>query len=181
MFNMSEQSLLIGISQLAIVFSGLISVFIIFAARDGKFVPAERQHVRGLLISSFPAVIASLTPFAFQAYGAPEAWIWKGSAIVMLAFGIPMSVENFMHYLKLSKADKKENGYAHAIFSFVLNFIIGTQFVLTAFGVAAKANYIVAILLTLLTGISSFVTFAWHRFLRVHETLPPAQSHDPTS
>ena len=49
---MQEQQLLIGLSELAIVFSGLISVFIVFAARDGQFVPAERQHVRGLLLSA---------------------------------------------------------------------------------------------------------------------------------
>ena len=166
---MQEQSLLIGLSQLAIVFSGLISVFIIFAARDGHFAPAERQHVRGLLMSSFPAVIASLMPFAFILYGAADTWVWQGSAILMLLLGVPMSAENFVHYLRLSKTDKKENGYVHAIFAFGLNFAIGALFTLSAFGIAAKANYIVSILLILLIGISSFVTFAAHRFLSTRE------------
>ena len=164
---MNEQAILIGLSHLGIVFAGLISVFIIFAARDGEFPPPERQHVRGLILTSFPVVIGSMLPFAFFLYGASDTVVWRGSGTIAFVLGTIMSVENFLTYLKMSKSDKKENGYAHAITAFGLNFVAGVMLAMASLGIAAKANYIVALMVILLIGVSSFVTFAAHRFLGV--------------
>ena len=162
---MHEQAILIGLSHLGIVFAGLISVFIIFAARDGEFPPPERQHIRGLILTSFPVVIGSMLPFAFFLYGASEMLMWQGSSAIAFVLGSAMSMENFLSYLKMSKSDKKENGYVHATIAFGLNIVAGIMFGLASFGVAAKANYIVALMVILLIGVSSFITFAAHRFL----------------
>lgn len=163
---MNEQAILIGLGHLGIVFAGLISVFMIFAARDGGFRPAERQHIRGLILTSFPVVVGSLLPLVFDLYGASKEMTWQGSSIIAFIFGIAMSIENLVHYLKLPRNEKKENGYVHAGIAFGLNGVAGVMLGFASFGVAAKANYIVFLMVLLLIGVSSFVTFAAHRFLK---------------
>ena len=163
---MEYENLLIGLSQIGMIFAGLISVFIIFEAREGKFPPHERMHISGLVLSCIALLICSLTPFVFFVYGFQDQILWRASASVGIFGCICTSYFGLTPYLRLSPEERKLNGYFHAATVFAAAGAILVVFVLAAIGKAPAGNYITGTLLIVAIGLSSFGTFAHKRFVK---------------
>ncbi|MEL7545463.1 MAG: hypothetical protein AAGJ84_02355 [Pseudomonadota bacterium] len=163
---MEHESLLIGLSQIGMIFAGLISVFIIFAAKDGEFPPHEQMHISGLVLSCAALLIASLSPFAFFVYGLDGQLLWRVAAGFSLACCVILSFYGLTPYLKLSAEERKLNGYFHAVTVFGLVGVISILYALAAIGRASSGNYILGTLLIVPIGMSTFTTFAFKRFIR---------------
>lgn len=163
---MEHETLLIGLSQIGMIFAGLISVFIIFAAKDGEFPPHEKMHVGGLVVSCAALLIASLSPFSFFVYGLDGDLLWRAAAGFSITWCVILSYYGLAPYLKLSPEERKLNGYFHAVTVFGLVAVIATLYTLAIIGHAPAGNYILGTLLIVPIGMSSFGTFAHKRFIR---------------
>lgn len=161
---MEHETLLIGLSQIGMIFAGLISVFIIFTAQDGAFASHEKMHVRGLVISCAALLITSLSPFAFFVYGVNDQMLWRVSAGFALFCSVIISFFVVPPYLKLSPEERKLNGYFHAAIVLGLEGVIALLLVLAIIGHAPAGNYILATMLIVPIGMSSFISFAYKRF-----------------
>lgn len=163
---MEHEALLIGLSQIGMIFAGFISVFLIFASKDGAFAPHEKMHISGLVLSCAALLFASLSPFALHVYGLNGQALWRAAACCGLACCFVVSFFGLTPYWKLTPEERKLNGYVHAATVFGM---VGAIIVLYAFAIAGRSpagNYIVGTLLIVPIGMSSFGTFAYKRFIR---------------
>ncbi|HEV7693574.1 MAG TPA: hypothetical protein VGO52_22255 [Hyphomonadaceae bacterium] len=81
---MEAESLLIGMAQIAITIAGFAAVAGSLAARnqEGRL-DADRLVI--MLIYSMFALIAALAPISLSLFGVSEEWVWRGSAMFILA------------------------------------------------------------------------------------------------
>jgi len=160
---MSEEALLIGISQLAAVFAGFISIFMAFVQTGEKFSPADGVRARVIIYSSFVIVLAALLPMVIAALGASEPNAWRMAAVIYTAIGVLISFDIFRIRRALKQASVNSFESASSILSRLLNvamFVIG---LVVAFGLAGGGFYILLLTMNLTLAAISFIAFVTNR------------------
>jgi hypothetical protein len=162
---MREEELLLGISQLGAVFAGFVSIFLVFAKKDGRFSPADSLRVRSIIHSGFSVVFGALVPFIFWSYEFGERQIWLYSAIVFVFAGGLVSSDIARNMLAIKGDSRKDlrGGSTFAAWSLgVIAFVLAVSIIA---GYAGAANYILALIAILAIAMINFVTIALRRLL----------------
>jgi len=83
---MSEASLLETTAEVSVAFTGFIGIFLVLAARDGRFAAGDAFMIRLIVICSiFPVFFAAL-PLVLHALGMAGAPLWRlASGVIAVA------------------------------------------------------------------------------------------------
>ena len=162
---MPDAELLIGLSQLGIGFAGFISIFMVFARRDGKFSTLDSIFVRAILVSSFLIAVGALVPLVVAGFTLPPADVWQYSAIAILLVSLLPTSNSVRKYLALAKGDRANIGVLFSLLAWGLSALIVILYAVVAFGMAGRAWYILALNLNIGLVMVTFATFAIRRLL----------------
>ena len=162
---MIEEGVLLGISQIGATFAGFIAIFLIFARRDGRFSPADGLRIRALIYASLLIVIGALLPLLLHAYGAAEAQLWRGSAALYFAAGVPASIDAARRHLSMTQQDRREVGLLHSVVSWGLNLVVVAILGSLVLGYGSVGNYVLALVLTIAIVMANFVTLSLKNLL----------------
>lgn len=80
---MEEASLLETTAEVSVAFAGFIGIFLVLAARDGRFPPAESFAIRLIVICSVAPVFFAVLPLILDSLGLSGAMLWRTSAILV--------------------------------------------------------------------------------------------------
>lgn len=162
---MREEAILIGFSQLGLVFAGFISIFLVFAKRDGRFSPADALRVRSIIYASFMVVLGALAPIVLSAYDISGEMAWRAGAAIFIGVGVISTIDAARRHLAMTRDDRAEVGIAHSVVSWGLNIVLTAVMVGIVFGLGGAANYILSLTLLLAIAASNFITIALQRLL----------------
>lgn len=160
---MQEEAILIGISQLAAVFSGFIAMFIAFVQAGEKLPPNDGFRARIIIFSSFAVVLASLLPLVIAQYGVSAALVWRIATAIYLAFGIVITVDLYRRLARMPDKGKSlplVGRIATRIVTLAM-FFLGIA-ILAGFG--GGKVYITMLVCNLSLAAMSFTAFAVERF-----------------
>lgn len=77
---MNEYSLLETTAEVSVAFAGFIGIFLVLAAKDGRFPPAESFQIRLIVICSIAPVFFAVLPLIFDSLGARGPMLWRVSS-----------------------------------------------------------------------------------------------------
>lgn len=66
-------------------FTGFIGIFLVLAAREGRFVPADSFVIRLIVICSIGPVFFAVLPLVLDLLGLSGPWLWRISSMAVLA------------------------------------------------------------------------------------------------
>lgn len=163
---MAATEQLVLLAQLGATFSGLLSIFLIFARGGGRFSPADSLRVRSIILSSFYVVFFALAPLALRLLGWEEVTVWRVASALAALGAIPTGANVARSQLRLSRAERAHVGRIHSLVAWGLFLLAG---VLIGSNVVAAepgpALYVLALCCGLGIGASNFVTIAFQRLL----------------
>ncbi|MEE9380039.1 MAG: hypothetical protein V3V03_01410 [Hyphomonadaceae bacterium] len=162
---MQEEELLIGISQLGIGFAGFISIFMVFARRDGTFSAPDSIFVRAIIVSSFLIAAGALTPLVVAGFELSTPNIWRYSAISVLVISAVPTTNSVRKQVSLSSEDRAQIGTLFSILVWSLAAAIVVLYGLVAFGIGGGPLYILSLALNIGLVMVTFATFALRRLL----------------
>lgn len=88
---MDGSSLLEMTAEVSVAFTGFIGVFLVLAARDGRFPPAESFQIRLIVICSIAPVFFAVAPLVLHRLGLSGTTLWRvSSSANAIAFGVMM-------------------------------------------------------------------------------------------
>jgi len=77
-----EASLLQTTAEVSVAFTGFIGIFLVLAARDGRFPPDESFQIRLIVVSSVAPVFFAVMPLLLGSVGLSGPTLWRVSSIV---------------------------------------------------------------------------------------------------
>ena len=158
---MAEEGFLIGVAQLGATFVGFVAIFLIFVRKDGRFSPAEALRIRALIYTSLLVVLTSLIP-VMMSFVVSEGALWQISAQLALLLGLISIADVVRAHLAMTKADRAELVLLHAVITYGLALAATALVAALAFGLAAgSAPYVLAVMLTLVSVATTFITLAF--------------------
>lgn len=78
---MTESSLLETTAEVAVAFTGFIGIFLVLAARDGRFPASDAIVIRSIVINSIGPVFYSALPLLLHTLGVSGATLWRISSV----------------------------------------------------------------------------------------------------
>jgi hypothetical protein len=84
---MQEASLLETTAEVSIAFAGFIGVFLILAARDGRFPPGDSFVIRLIVTCSVGPVFLAVMPLILNGLGVSGPQLWRVSSIALTVGG----------------------------------------------------------------------------------------------
>jgi hypothetical protein len=85
---MDAFSLLETTAEVSVAFAGFIGIFLVLAARDGKFPRGDAFQIRLIVLCSVAPVFLSVVPLLLHLLGFAGAMLWRSSsAFVAVCFG----------------------------------------------------------------------------------------------
>ena len=158
---MPEETLLIGMSQLGATFAGFVAIFLIFIRKDGRFPAAEALRIRALIYTSLLVVVTGVAPVG-MAFVVGSDDVWQVSALIALGFGL-LSIAHIMRrHAAMTKEERREIVVLHATVTYGLAMAAAAIVAALGFGwIAGSGWYVVAVMLTLLNVIVTFITLAF--------------------
>ncbi len=162
---MAEETILIGISQLALIFNGFVAIFLVYVRQDGRFSPADSLRIASIIFVGFVALFAALIPLGFWSFGLAASDTWQYSAIVWFVIGLPSTIIIARRQMALSSDDRKEVGYIHTTISWTLNFVSILLIIYIALGFGGAGEYVLALLLMLAIATTNFITISMQKLL----------------
>ncbi len=157
------------IAELGVAFAGFLSIFLVFASRDGRFSRADSLAVLNIVASGFGAAFSALVPIVLHHLGVQPQLLWRLAAGIALCSAVPVS----FYVLRRERRTRTE-GTAEALhpiarivgLSFsLLNFAIFSALVLGVVGSMAPGIYILALVVGLALGAANFISLALNRLL----------------
>lgn len=89
---MAEASLLETTAEVAVAFTGFIGIFLILAARDGRFPDADAFIIRLIVVCSIGPVFFAVLPLILDALGVPGPSLWRASSGIVGVAGAAVVV-----------------------------------------------------------------------------------------
>jgi hypothetical protein len=77
---MDESSLLETTAEVSVAFAGFIGVFLVLAARDGRFPPEDSFQIRLIVVCSVAPVFLSVLPLILHFLGLGGPLLWRLSS-----------------------------------------------------------------------------------------------------
>jgi len=159
---MAEEGFLIGVSQLGAAFAGFVAIFLIFVRKeDGRFSPADALRIRALIYTSLLVVVVGLIPVALS-FVVDDSDLWRTSATLALLVGAIAIVDVARCHAAMSKQDRREIVALHAVVTYGLSFASAGLVAGLALGFnAGSAWYVIALMLTVLSVVTTFITLSF--------------------
>jgi hypothetical protein len=154
------------IAEIGVGFAGFLSIFLIFARRDGRFSPADGVRVRAILLSSFGVIFSALLPLILVHSAMATATVWRVSSLFFLLGSLAMLGQRLR--VRLSKEDLAQVGQLNRVVSWGLSVLSMLLVASNGFGLLgepAALPYLAALALTLGVATSSFVTLAFQKLI----------------
>lgn len=89
---MEESSLLEMTAEVSVAFAGFIGIFLVLAARDGRFPPAESFQIRLIVICSISPVFGAVLPLILHSLGLVGPTLWRVSTAAGAVAGVAVAV-----------------------------------------------------------------------------------------
>jgi len=80
-----ESSLLEMTAEVSVAFTGFIGIFLVLAARDGRFLPVDSFSIRLIVICSIVPVFSAALPLVLDSLGLSGAMLWRISSCAVAA------------------------------------------------------------------------------------------------
>ena len=77
---MDEYSLLETTAEVSMAFAGFIGIFLVLAARDGRFPPVDSFQIRIIVICSVAPVFGAVLPLILESLGLVGPPLWRTSS-----------------------------------------------------------------------------------------------------
>ena len=157
------------IAELGVAFAGFLSIFLVFASRDGRFSRADSLAVLNIVASGFGAAFSALVPIVLHHLGVQPQLLWRLSAGIALCSAVPVG----FYLVRRDRALRAEEGAeAMPLVSRVVGLSLGLLnlaiFSLLALGVLdaiAPGIYLLALVVALVIGAWNFLSLALARLL----------------
>lgn len=162
---MIEQSFLIGLSQLALIFTGFVAIFLIYVRGDGRFSPADSLRIASMIFTGIGLLFAALSPIMFWSLGLAEFQVWQYSALLQVLVGGPTSLFMARRHLKMTAEDRAEVGLIHSAITWSMQLAVSAIFISIALGFGGGGLYIVACMIILALSAINFVTITLQKLL----------------
>jgi hypothetical protein len=83
-----ESSLLETTAEVSVAFAGFIGIFLVLAARDGRFQPGDAFSIRLIVICSVAPVFYAVLPLVLNFLGLTGAMLWRTSSSTIGVAGV---------------------------------------------------------------------------------------------
>jgi hypothetical protein len=83
-----ESSLLETTAEVSVAFTGFIGIFLVLAAREGRFAPADSFVIRLIVICSIGPVFLAVLPLVLSHLGLSGPELWRISSATIVFSGI---------------------------------------------------------------------------------------------
>jgi len=70
-------------AEVAVAFTGFIGIFLVLAARDGRFLASDAVVIRSIVIFSIGSVFYSALPLILHTLGISGATLWRISSVIV--------------------------------------------------------------------------------------------------
>ena len=84
---MDEASLLETTAEVSVAFTGFIGIFLVLAAREGRFSPGDSFVIRLIVVCSIGPVFLAVLPLLLHALGLSSVPLWRASSVATLVAG----------------------------------------------------------------------------------------------
>ena len=154
------------IAELGVGFVGFVSVFLIFARREGGFSPADGYRVRAIVLSALEAVFFALLPLILDLYGLAGTNLWRSASALGLLALIATTVHLGSKQRALSPEARAELvGVAAPWVLAVITCLLYLSNIAAVFHEPTAAPYVAAMVACLAIAALNFVTIAFQRLL----------------
>ena len=151
------------LAEVSVAFAGFISIFLIFARRDGRFEKHDSLRVEAIFTASFMAVFMALAPLALSHSDMSAETIFRitsgmaavGVAVVLTSVGV--------RQFALPAESRKKIGLINNLYAWPVGIFSVASLASIAFGInPAPAELLYNVIIVLMLGIctSNFVTIA---------------------
>ena len=153
---MVNESLLIGLAEVAIAFAGFSGVV---AALSGKtnWSEADRFRFTNLLLISIAAAFFSFLPMIVDSYGLDEVQNRLLVSALLATFSIVLFVNRALKGLQIRRKFGELNTIVASVFAFSLTTIFAAQIVGYFHPEIAAATYVTGVLMLILLAATQFV------------------------
>jgi len=158
------------IAEIGIAFAGFMSIFLVFASRDGRLSPVDSIQVVIIITSGFSTVLNALAPLVLHRLLQDAELALRLSAALTIVIAVLMGIyfaRKFRH-LRVQQGSMEAGsklsqsvGRGGALVIILLQ----ASVVLWAAGSASPGVYLLALLLGLIVGASAFISLAVSRLL----------------
>jgi len=108
---MTDASLLETTAEISVAFTGFIGIFLVLAARDGRFDPADSFMIRLIVICSIAPVFFSALPLVLDALGLSGELLWRASSGVAGLATVMLSVHLLRQVRTLPSGEGRNFNY----------------------------------------------------------------------
>jgi hypothetical protein len=124
-----ESSLLETTAEVSVAFTGFIGIFLVLAARDGRFPAADSFAIRLIVICSIAPVFFAALPLLLYSLGLSGTTLWRVSSLATALAGA-WGVASLVRQLRSLEAGEGRS----LNYGFVFGIIAALSFVVNAVG-----------------------------------------------
>ena len=157
-------------AEVGIAFAGFMSIFLVFASRDGRFSPADSVQVVMIIASGFGTVLNALLPLVLHRLLLDAELALRSGAALSISLSGLMGIyfERVFRQLRVQQG----HGEAGNMLSqsvgrggSLIFLLLQASVVLWAAGSASPGVYLLALLMGLIVGAFAFISLAFSRLL----------------
>ena len=163
---MEQEAFLIGFSQLSLVLTGFVSVFVAFFMGSEESTRPMIHHAASMLAGSLLSVITALSPIVLFHYGMKDEKLWYWSSVLGLAVGTVYFTYMLSLSIRLTRVEFKEAGLIHMLASYGLGFIAFGLLISNLISGAGPGHYVLASISMFMIAVIGFVTFSLQKVLK---------------
>ena len=158
------------IAEIGIAFAGFMSIFLVFASRDGRFSPADSIQVVIIITSGFGTVLNALAPLVLHRLLLDAELALRLSATFTIVIAVLLGIyfEREFRHLRVQQGSMEAGSRLSQFVGrggALVIILLQASVVLWAAGSASPGVYLLALLLGLIIGASAFVSLAVSRLL----------------
>jgi hypothetical protein len=127
--SLDASSLLETTAEVSVAFTGFIGIFLVLAARDGRFPPGDSFQIRLIVICSIAPVFFAVLPLVLNALGLSEPMLWRVSSSTIALSGVAIVAYMVRTMRSLSPGEGRSLNYG-----FLLGLVASLSCIANAFG-----------------------------------------------
>jgi hypothetical protein len=106
-----ESSLLETTAEVSVAFAGFIGIFLVLAARDGRFPPGESFAIRLIVACSVAPVFYAMLPLLLHSFGLSGERLWQLSSATIAVAGVAIGVYMALQLRSLAQGEGRSLNY----------------------------------------------------------------------
>jgi hypothetical protein len=124
-----ESSLLGTTAEVSVAFAGFIGIFLVLAARDGRFPPSDSFQIRLIVICSIAPVFFAALPLVLNSLGLSGAMLWRISSCTIGLAGVAITAYMVRQLRSLAPGEGRSLNYG-----FLLGLVASLSCLVNALG-----------------------------------------------